>query len=279
MGLILTKVSTPSSPSANTLDLFYDTTLSKLCAVDQSGNVAQLAGFTTKDYRLIRVVNYTSGNNTHTPTAGTKAISVECWGGGGAGGGAASSTAGTNNSVGGGGGAGAYSSAFLTGTLPSAGTTYDANVGAGGTAATAGNNAGGTGNDTVFRETTGATNKCLAKGGVGGSGGGVSAITLGLRGAGGAGGAAASGVGDIKYDGGAGTAGVVFSVVAATGMISGEGGDTAFGGIGGASLNTSGASSNASGAGGGSAGSCDAATTNRSSGTGSNGLIRIWEFG
>jgi hypothetical protein len=267
----LTKVAQPSNPAANHAQLYYDTTLGKPAMVDESGNLLSLGGFATKDYRLIKVTHVFQGTTTYTPTAGAKALFVECVGGGGSGGGAASSTGGTNNSVGGGGGAGGYSAVWLTGAAVKA--SYTVQVGAGGTAATAGNNAGNAGTDTTFDSPS----VCTAKAGAAGGGGGASATALGTRGTGGAGGLASGGVGDLKTDGGGGAAGVVFSVVAATGMVSGQGGASMFG-MGGPSLVASGASAAGPVYGSGSAGSCDAATTNRASGAGANGLIRVWEF-
>src|SRR5258708_4402440 len=97
-----TKISQPSNPPANTCEYYYDTTLSKPCVVDQSGNQIVLGGFAAKDYRLIKVVEVFQGTVTYTPTSNAKALYVECIGGGGSGGGVA--TAATNSGAAGGGG-------------------------------------------------------------------------------------------------------------------------------------------------------------------------------
>jgi hypothetical protein len=280
MGLRLTKVATPSSPSANLLDLFYDTTLAKPCAIDESGNVAVLGGFATKDFRIIRVLNYTSGNNVYTPTAGTKAIFVECWGGGAGGAGVANSANAAQTTVGCSGGGGSYAAAWLTGTLPSAGTTYDANVGASANGGSGAAN-GTAGNDTTFRETTGPTNKCIGKGGsLGATANGLAtAATLTYTGACGAGGVA--GTGDVTIVGGEGKRGMRLSTVASEGGIGGDCPRGGAGGLGGVIVGTGTKADGSAGAqpggGGGGGVNCNSATAT-SGGAGAAGLIRIWEW-
>lgn len=263
------KIAAPANPDANFIRLYNNTSLGKLVAIDESGNTCNVGGMATSDYRLIRVLKLTTtGGATYTPTSGARAAFIECVGGGGAGGGAASSTGGTNNSVGAGGGGGGYSASWIT----SLASSYSYTVGTGGIVGTAGNNAGGNGVDTTFNTTT-----IVAKGGTGGSGGGASGTALGGRANGGAGGIA--GTGDTTIVGGQGHWGVAFSVVAATGMLSGRGGDAAKSyGLGGAAIQTSGAGVSGQNYGGGGSGGADAATTNRQGGVGAQGIILIWEY-
>jgi hypothetical protein len=136
-------------------------------------------------------VLFLTTGTTYTPTAGARALLVECLAGGGGGGGAP--TASSNLSVGSGGASGGYSATYLSGTLKS---SYAYQIGAGGTAgaATAGLS-GGTGGDTAFDS----PNTCLAKGGLGGTASGPgSGITTIIGGVGGGGG---SGIGDLKVSG------------------------------------------------------------------------------
>lgn len=148
---------------------------------------------------------------------------MECWAGGGSG------AVGSNAASGGGGGA--YSR--LNSLAVTAGTSYTVTVGAGGVGlSTSGN--GNAGGDSWFSS----TGTVLAKGGTGGNAG-ASATSA-------AGGAAGSGVGDIKYSGGAsGTAG-------AGGGASGGGGGAGSQGDGVASANA-GVSAGTGGVGGGGA--------------------------
>lgn len=280
MGLRLTKVAAPSSPAANTCDFYYDTTLAKLSAIDESGNVAQIAGFATKDFRLIRILNYTSGNNTYTATTGTKAIFVECWGGGGGGCSVANGANASNAACSVGGGGGSYAAAWLTGTLPSAGTTYDANVGAAATGGAAGANNGTAGNDTTFRETTGPTNKCIGKGGGAGltANATASSTTAIFSGIGGVGGIA--GTGDLTIVGEASNAAIRLSGTMASGS---QGGAAPRGGSGGlpgqiVAASTAQVGSNGVAPGGGGGGMAVNNATSLAGGNGAAGAIRIWEF-
>lgn len=258
----LSQIAQPSAPAADKLEIFYDSTLNKLCAVDESANVAVLGGFATKDYRLIRVVDINQGTTTFTPTTGAKALYVECFGAGGGGGGVA--TAVTNSGAAGGGGSGAYSASWLT----AISTSYACVVGALGAGGTAGANNGSVGADTTFDGGT-----ITAKGGLGGIADTIAILHVG--GLGGAGGAAGSGAGDTLFSGTPGEAGLA---LAAAQGVSGRGGNSPFGG-GGNSLKTQSAGAAATGFGSGGSGGCAVSGgASVAGGNGADGLIRVWEF-
>ena len=110
-----TKISSPSNPPANTMEVYYDTagpgynTPAAVAARDESGNIANLGNFGVLSYRFLKKTLVTaSGAGTWTPQNGCRLAVVTCVGGGGAGGGAATSS--TQVSVGGGGGAAASQS-------------------------------------------------------------------------------------------------------------------------------------------------------------------------
>lgn len=207
---------------------------------------------------------YTS-TSTWTAPFGVTEVVVEVWGAGGGGGNMTL----TNNGAGGGGG-GAYSRSTLK-VMP--GAVYTVTVGAGGV----GGNAGG---DSWFNSTT----TILAKGG---SGGVVNS------GAGASGGLASSGVGDIKYGGGAGGNGSTADAgggggggagTTEDGSVGGNGsgttpgsggeGGSSHGGSGGAggNTNTNGNPGTSIGGGGGGATSTRGSTVG---GAGANGQVRI----
>lgn len=150
---------------------------------------------------------------------------VECLGASGGGGGG-------NGGSGGGSGGGAYSK--VSNLVISGSITYQ--VGTAGTAGTSTGD-GGVGGDTWFNGTT------LAASSVGAKGGGPG--LKGTGGAGGSGGAAGSGVGDTKYSGGNGAAGVYASHTGAGGGCAGPSGNG-----GNASTTTGGSSNNGTKAGG-----------------------------
>jgi hypothetical protein len=136
-----------------------------------------------------------TASGTYTKPAGLKAVMVRLVGGGGAGGGTAATGASSGSEAGGGGGGGYSEKVILADDL---GTTETVTIGAGGTAAVAGNNAGGTGGTTSFGSHLQAT------GGGGGLGGAAAAgaPTAASPGAGGVG----SG-GDVNAPGSDGWAG------------------------------------------------------------------------
>lgn len=267
--LRLNKVTTPSNPAANKAEIFYDSSLTPvaIAAIDENGNIVRMGGFTTKDYRLVKVTNIFQGTTTYTPTSGVAALYVECIGAGGSGGGGSSVA--VSAAVGGGGGGGAYSAVWSTSNVSGAHTVQ---VGAGGSAPSAGNNPGNAGTDTFFKDTA-ATTICLAKAGSAGSGeaGGTTQAFI----AGGAGGVSGSGTGDIKLDGVSGGTG---NRPIGTAGVSGRGGNGPFGGA------PSEQSTQGNGTGGGNygAGGSGGCTLNGGSatagGAGANGLIRVWEF-
>jgi hypothetical protein len=222
------------------------------------------AGVFAALYRLIQIVDLVTGTS-YSPTPGARALYVECIGGGGSGGGAANAS--SNCSCGSGGAGGAYSAAWLTGSIK---TTYTVQVGAGGAvpgAALPGNN----GTDTTFDSPT---SVCTAKAGAGGPNV-VSAGTSSVIGPGGAGGASASGVGDIKFDGCDG--GPLWRISGTIG-ISGSGGSAPIGGGALMGLTSSNNGSPGKKYGGGGNGALALTGGPFAGGAGAAGLIRVWEF-
>jgi hypothetical protein len=266
-GVLVGIMAAPSSPPTGVAQIYYDSgapgvgTTSKPVIIDESGNKLVLGGLAIKDYRIIKITNIFQGTTSYTPSNGSQALYVECVGGGGGGGGSATSS--SNLSLGGGGGAGAYSAAWITGTLKS---SYTVQVGAGG----GGNSGttGSTGTDSTFDSPSIVT----AKGGTGGltlaTGSSIATIS------GGSGGASLSGVGDITCDGSEGGWGLRNS---AGGGRSGNGGIAPIGsGLAGGS-NASGAGSVGCKYGGGGSGGLTTSSAN-AGGAGANGLIRVWEY-
>jgi len=264
------KGTTPASRGANYAGIFhtsagpgYNTPIA-LAAIDESGNVANLAHFAVLDYRLLKISWKIDASGTWTPANGCRAIYVELWGGGGAGGGMATSS--SSSSMGAGGGGGGYSASWITGIT----TTIAYVCGAGGTAGGAGAS-GNNGADTTWNTTT-----VVAKGGTGGAV--LAAGTSFLRIVGGAGGVA--GTGDISIAGGIGGTGIRLSASQAW---SGGGGIPPMLGsvsaqpvvaiAGGTAGENSGAANYGAGGGGGAT-----ITTAGIGGTGTRGAIRIWEF-
>lgn len=209
-----------------------------------------------------------AGSGTYTTPANCKAILIECVGGGGGGGGCTVGTAG-QVAVGGGGGGGAYSASFVQG--PAA--TYAYSVGAGGTAGAATGVQAGDGGDTSFGAPV-----CMAKGGTGGNGMGASAPAPQAA-SGGRGGVAINCVGDVmRLDGGGGTTG--FAPSASLGALQGVGGGGAVYGAQGTqgfSIASNGFAGLSRGGGGGGA-ARTSSTSTQVGGTGSPGMIIVWEF-
>jgi hypothetical protein len=117
--------------------------------------------------QLLNVVFYTSnaGADTYIPKVGCTTAIIFALGGGGGGGGVTGATSNANAAAAGGSGGGW---AWLITPVTQA-HTYVVAIGAAGTAATAGNNAGGNGGDTTI-ETDGGAGLVRAKGGTGGAG-------------------------------------------------------------------------------------------------------------
>lgn len=264
--------STPASPAANFLELFYSSSFSPPApaVIDENGNICRIGGLTTQDYRLIKVTHLVAGTTTYTPPAGTRALFVECWGAGGGGGGVA--TAATNAGAGGGGGGGAYAAKWVTTLIAGA---HNITIGAGGAGGTAGANTGSLGGHTDFFDTAAAL-VVLARGGSGGLGDTIATIHAG--GKGGAGGDAATSTGDVKIDGAVGETGIA---LAAAQAISGNGAP-GFEGVGGAlGVKAQGAGAAALSTSYGSGGSGGCALSGGASvagGAGAAGIMRIWEY-
>jgi len=265
----LTKRAAPGNPPANTLRVYYDSTglgtpaALALQAIDESGNKLMLGHFAILDYRLIDIRVLTSATS-FVPTAGTRALWVECVGGGGQGGGAATSS--SSASVGTGGGGGGYSAKWLTGAAVKNPTTYA--IGAGGSTGGAGA-AGQAGGNTTWDTTV-----IVANGGAGGLvlAAGTSNVAIVPPAV------AAAGTGDHAVAGSLATFGYRISgtVLGWSGM----GGIGPFGGGGGnmviATTSNGGAAlAGAYGAGGGGAATLSTAATG---GAGAAGVIRVWEF-
>ncbi len=263
-----TKVVTPTpNPPVNTGELFYSSTLSPaaLAFIDESGNVARVAGLATADYRLIKVTSILQGTVTYTATSGARALFIQAVGGGGGGGGCA--TAATNSAAAGGGGSGGYSLLWTTAAQK---TPWTVQVGAGGAGGVSGAN-GTAGTDTTFD--TGPS-ICTAKGGSGGIFDTVTA-TFGPRAAGGVGGLASGGLGDVKAGGNDGGRGLA---IAAAQAVSGAGAPSHLGGAPqGIVATATGTAATVYGAGG--AGACIlSGGANQTGGAGSNGILIIMEF-
>jgi hypothetical protein len=209
-----------------------------------------------------------NGTTTYTPTAGAVSAYAELIGGGGGSGSVA--TAVTNAGASGGGGGAAYSAVWI----PVLAASYPCAVGAGGTAGASGAaNNGGDGGDTTLG-TAGALG--VAKGGGGGFGDTIAAGPR-IGGSGGLGGAAASGTGDIKMDGAAGTSGLVLAAAQAMagtgGMAGGPGGGGAKGGKGQGAGSVGGLYG-----GGASGGVALSGGASVAGAAGGNGLLRIGEY-
>lgn len=205
---------------------------------------------------LVAVQVFTSGSGTYTPTTGTKAALAIVQGGG-----AAGQTIGGTDAVGGGGGAGGCAIKLLTGANVAA-QAYS--VGAGGTAAAAGN--------------SGANSTLSVPSGTMTGGGGTfgaessASASVGTSGDGGAGGTASGG--DLNMPGGDGHPGVIFDTSLGLG---GNGGDS-FLGKGGRGGSNDEAGTDGKVYGGGGGGGHAAGATDRNGGAGANGVIYIIEF-
>lgn len=198
-----------------------------------------------------------TSTGTYTPTAGMATCIVECIGGGGGGGGAASTGAGAAGA-----GAGGAGSSFARSRLTSAqvGASQAVTIGAAGAGGAAGNNAGATGGDTSLGALV------SAKGGTGGAGmASGTAVAVSAPGSG-----AAGSVGDIARRGEVGSFGVRFS---GTVIMNGLGGACQPYGV----CSTTASGTAAQGYGGGGAGA-QAIIGNVAGGSGSAGLVVVWEY-
>jgi hypothetical protein len=200
-----------------------------------------------------------TASGTYTPSTGLVYAVVECVGGGGGGGGVGS---GSLSGAGASGGSGAYSRIALS--AASIGASKAVTIGAGGTAATAGPNNGGTGGDTSLGSL------CVAKAGVGGGG----SNAPGTAGGGGTGGLASGGTGDVKINGNGGGAGIAANL--ATVNFSSPAGASSF--FGGGAVGSAGAGVSATGCGGGGSGGAGTNVGNVAGGAGFAGCVVITEF-
>ncbi len=199
---------------------------------------------------------FTSGTAaTYTRPAGITSILVEVLGGGGGGGGSTGSVG--TVSAGAAGGAGGWSQLWVA----SAASSYTYTVGAAGTAGTSGGGTGGTGGTTTF-----SASSLQATGGVGGAGMGAAGT---IRSIGGTGGVGSNG--DINAGGTAGTS----SFGVGGGVEAGCGGGSHYGG--GANAVSLGTGNNGQNYGSGGSGGVST-TVSAAGGTGSAGLIIVWEF-
>ncbi len=225
-------------------------------------------GFTSHG-NLLSFQIFTSGTaQTYTRPAGITSILVECLGGGGGGGGAGGAL--TFQNAAGGGASGAYCRKWIA----SAAATYTYTVGAAGAAGAAANGVGGNGGDTTFSTLT-------APGGDGGNAGfAAQAISTGVLVISGPGTPHAASGGDINITGSYGGYGMGFG---ANNTLSGFGAAAPLYGssILGADVPNATAAAGNNGLGYGSGGSGGATlnvATNAAGGTGSAGLIIVWEF-
>jgi hypothetical protein len=222
--------------------------------------------------RLIGLQRITAtGAYTYTPTAGTGSIVVELQGGGGGAGGAATATS-SNIVMGGAGGGGAWLRKRLTAAFSGATGV----VGAKGAGGAAGNNNGANGADTTFI-TTGAVTY-TAGGGVGGTGMANGIVAPESRNVSGDGGVATTG--DDNQNGGGGLAPIGLK---ATTIIPSTGGSSRYGQPSrpavavGSNLSQAGTNGTGKGAGGNGAVASQIGTQ-QAGGTGSDGVVIIWEY-
>ena len=204
---------------------------------------------------------FTSGSAaTYTKPTNVTSILIELIGGGGGGGGAAAAAA--SQGCAGGGGAGGYARLYVA----SAASTYTYTVGAGGAGGLTTPATGTAGGTTTF-----SASSLQATGGTGGSVGSTVAVTVNASVADAAGGIGTNGNENVA--GGAGIGGIYLT----SGGRSGKGGDSVYGGGGvGNTTNAVGVAGGNYGAGGG--GAFASASNSNVGGTGSGGIIIIWEF-
>lgn len=202
-----------------------------------------------------------SSNSIWTKPSNLVAVKVTVVGGGGGGGGTAATGVGEGANAANGGGGGTSIKTILAKDL---GRTVTITVGAGGTAAAAGNNAGGTGGTSSFGTHASAT------GGTGGGGGNNSAgNTVSSGGAGGAG-----SLGDINFSGSGGTSGRVLGGVP---VLIGLSGSSFFGGGIRPGATSAGSQPDPYGVGGTGA-TATASLAARAGGAGSIGIVYVEEF-
>lgn len=253
-----------------TIKTYFDTLYNPIVTPGTAGNMLASNGTNwvslASNYRLTRILNIYNGTTTYTPTAGTRALYVECIGGGGAGGGAA--VASSNLSLGSGGASGQCTAAWVT----SINGPYSVSVGAGGTGVSGA--AGNAGGNSSFISNSSVT-ICSSCGGAGGT---VLSAGTSIKAEAGASGYS-SAVGDLILKGGDGCAGLRLS---ATVGVAGSGGGAPMGGGLAAGLIVNASSAAVAGVAGGNygGGGSGAITTGavQTGGAGAPGVIRVWEF-
>lgn len=209
-----------------------------------------------------KVLWLTSGT-TYTPSAGIRALYVECLGGGGGGGGA--KAAASASAVAGGGGSGSVNAAWITGAGIKASYSYALGAGGTGGANTGGN--GGAGGATTFDSPS----VCTGNGGSGAIG--ISSTATPAFALGGTSGSN-SGVGNTYLRGNPGLAAINLS---STVVKAGDGADSMFGGrIPGGGGGGAGGTNPSPGGGG--AGASSVSATGFTGGDGGDGAIRVTEF-
>ena len=227
--------------------------------------IVALGNVTTSGRAPTQTILAVAGSGTYVPPAQAVAILVELIGGGGAGGG--NQLTGAAQAAAGGGGSGGNYASSLIASPAAAGYAYT--VGAGGVGVAGAN--GGAGGDTSF----GAGPLILAKGGAGGSLGGASGAPVVSSNAAPP---QTGDVGSVIVRGGPGGIGFALGI-GTQNQVSGQGGDSARGGSGGAQQRVTGPGVAGSAPGGGGSGSAVQASSAASTGGGGgSGQIVITEF-
>lgn len=226
--------------------------------------VANIGPLLAEGYRLKGAPIYFTSDGTYTPSEGTDAILVEVQGPGG--GGAGASSASTTARVGGGGGAGGYAKKWIE--QPEA--SYAVEVGLGGSGGASGQNHGNPGTKATKIGTIIECNP--GSGGISSGTGSTTALVTG-----GDGGVATGG--DINIDGQSGWIGIKVSAGVRS---TGAGANSPLGTGGKSASFTSDTSSaaglDASGFGAGGSGATSSTTTGQAGGSGSSGVVIIWEY-
>lgn len=212
------------------------------------------------------VLRVFTSSGSYVPTSGMKYCIAEGVGGGGGGGSTVATGAALVSAGGGGGGGGYFRSRF---TAAQIGAAQTVNIGAGGAGATPANTQGTAGGTTSLGVLA------SAGGGIGGSRGGASVVSVGD------GGQSASTLnGDFTARGNAGGIGMCFYVGTTSAGAGGNGGDSLLGGGGNAlGGNVGAAGSNATAPGGGGSGAYSMPSgTGYNGGNGADGIVIITEY-
>jgi len=257
--LVIEKVA--ANPVVGTTGRIYFNTNSSALQVDSGKQIQTLDS--------IRRITALSSSQTWTRSSDVSKVWLQLIGGGG-GGGASSTTAAGNLSAGGGGGGGGFVTGFISLTSSMTTATITVNTTAGGTAGAAPGGTGGTGGSVSWAD---GTNTLTANGGVGGGGSAMAANTQ-VTAFGGGGGSASGG--SVNVTGAAGVYGLIFP--SANNTASGQGAATLFGAGGASADRTAGNAGLGFGGGGSGAGTGGNLPAN-GGGTGTPGLVLIYELG